>query len=1072
MRATLENMLRAGALVVALVGMGSWFGAAAVSAEDSIKSDNEFEQVDWTKAPPEPDVEVVSASDVNVDLPPEHPRLIWSIDELEALRTNVQSGWLADAFAAIKSQADQWVDGDGSLSVSASLGRHINTRVNKLALTGYLTGDDAYLDAAVRYLLYYAERFDPDDFYGLNGHLAVGDATHAFAVGYDWLYPHMTDAQRALARETVEEFGARIYREGWYSTPDEFRSSTNHNSVVNGGLGLAALALGDRDDWLQRAIVNTRAYLHYSMGPDGWNFEGAGYWGYGNWGALVFASALERVGGPDLVNEQPKLAKVMVDYFLRRMPPNSRSGRGMALGMYLIAKYEDQVGLWGWLQGLSKETGDGSYGVGQRMSYVLLWADPDLEPLHPAEAGVPLDKFFASERAVMRDGWDELSSLVTFTTGWTRHSGHRMRRDNSFTFHALGEDFAISSREIMTRMEVMHNLVMVGEPRRSRSSGEHPYGAEFVDVRQSQAAVYIKSDATDSAVYYDAADGWTDPEKRKVSSAQRQLLYGRDLDGDNPPYLLVIDDLVSRDSEPVTFSWLLQTAPDNEPVLNEGPNRYQIIGARRGATLDVMFLQPGDMRIHERSHDGLNEIKGRWSDDQIRRSLRTIAAETEGSEVRIKTLLIATEPGQSQPDVAYSDTEEGSQLVITFADGTKDVIEIIPDDLIFERSRNSAATDFSYLSPKRLEALKSASSETELGAAREKAIADANAVLAEGRTHSVTFQTPEGRPHEDWTPNDFFSMGPYWWPNPDTEDGLPYVHRDGRVNPEFRKANDRHAFQAFVADMSSVALAYALTAEEKYAEHAVKLLRVWFLDEETKMNPHMRYAQAIPGRTTGRGIGIIDTHRNRNLVDKIRLLRGAAGYTSEIEAQLVSWYEEYLDWLIAHPQGQDEAAMGNNHGTSYDVQILSIGRFVGRDDWAREWIETVTKERFDDQIEEDGRMPAELQRTRSWNYTTGNLRHLANLCIIAERLGIDLFHYPSAEAPAFKAALDFAFPYIDRPDDWPYEQIVGWDAARMRHSTVIAASVYGDAKYNEAIEKFGWEVTSARDYIIARDASH
>ena len=654
-------------MLLATTGTGVGFGASSASAETTL--------------------------DLSVD----HPRLMWSIDELESLQANVRSGWLSDAFAATKSQADRWLDGNGSVPVSARLGRLINDRVNTLAITGYLTGDDAYLDAAVRHLVYNAERFDPDDLVALNGHLAVGDATHAFAVGYDWLYPHMSPEERALVRKTVEKFGARIYQEGWYSTPDSFNSATNHNSVVNGGLGLAALALGDRDDWLQRAITNTRAYFNYSMDADGWNFEGSGYWGYGNWGALAFAASLERLGGPDLVDEQPKMANVTVDYFLRRMPPYSPNGRGMGLTMYMIGKYDDAVGLWGWLRAFDKETGDGSYGAGQRSPYILLWADPDLEPAHPGRSGVPLDKFFASDRAVVRDGWEESSGLVTFTTGWTRHSGHRMRRDNSFTFHALGEDFAISPPEIMTRMEVLHNLVMVGEPRRSRSAGEHPYGAEFLEVRQSEDAVYIKSDATESAVYYNTADGWMSPGKRKVSYAQRQLLFGRDPGGSNQPYLLVIDDLESRNEEPVTFSWLLQTAPDNEPVLDGraggGPNRYKVIGARRGATLHVEFLQPGHMTIRERSHDALNEIKGRLSDQQIKQTLRTITAETTGSNVRIEALLMATEPGEPRPDVEYSETEDGSRVAITFADGTRDVIRIEPDDLIFERTRDSARSD-------------------------------------------------------------------------------------------------------------------------------------------------------------------------------------------------------------------------------------------------------------------------------------------------------------------------------------------------------------------------------------------
>ncbi len=379
-----------------------------------------------------------------------------------------------------------------------------------------------------------------------------------------------------------------------------------------------------------------------------------------------------------------------------------------------------------------------------------------------------------------------------------------------------------------------------------------------------------------------------------------------------------------------------------------------------------------------------------------------------------------------------------------------------------------AATDFSYLSPERLEELRSAPANSDLAAARAEAITDADAVLNDGKTYSVTFQTPSVQVHEDWTPNDFFSMGPYWWPNPDTEDGLPYVHRDGEVNPEFREGTDRHPKQNMIHAVRTVALAYALTNRERYAEHAVKLLRVWFLDEETKMNPHLLYAQAIPGRSTGRGIGIIDTLRNAFLVDSIRLLRGSGSYSSDIETEIVAWFETYLDWLVEHPQGQDEAAMGNNHGTSYDVQILSIARFVGRDDWARNWIERVTKERFDSQIEADGRMPAELSRTRSWNYTTGNLGHITNLAIIAERLGIDLFHYPNAESPALKAALDFALPYVDRPSDWPYEQIVSWDGSRMRHPVVTAATVYDDRRYGEAIDRFGWTAMSAMDYVNAR----
>ena len=34
--------------------------------------------------------------------------------------------------------------------------------------------------------------------------------------------------------------------------------------------------------------------------------------------------------------------------------------------------------------------------------------------------------------------------------------------------------------------------------------------------------------------------------------------------------------------------------------------------------------------------------------------------------------------------------------------------------------------------------------------------------------------------------HDYLSLAPYWWPDPDKEDGLPWIRRDGEVNPMTR----------------------------------------------------------------------------------------------------------------------------------------------------------------------------------------------------------------------------------------------------------------------------------------------
>jgi len=108
------------------------------------------------------------------------------------------------------------------------------------------------------------------------------------------------------------------------------------------------------------------------------------------------------------------------------------------------------------------------------------------------------------------------------------------------------------------------------------------------------------------------------------------------------------------------------------------------------------------------------------------------------------------------------------------------------------------------------------------------------------------------------TPNDFYSNGDYWWPNPESEDGLPYVRRDGESYPEAFLAH-RMALRSMRTHVANLVTGYVLTQREDMASKALELLRTFFIKPTTRMNPHMLYAQAIPGVCSGRGIGIIDT---------------------------------------------------------------------------------------------------------------------------------------------------------------------------------------------------------------------
>jgi hypothetical protein len=237
------------------------------------------------------------------------------------------------------------------------------------------------------------------------------------------------------------------------------------------------------------------------------------------------------------------------------------------------------------------------------------------------------------------------------------------------------------------------------------------------------------------------------------------------------------------------------------------------------------------------------------------------------------------------------------------------------------------------------------------------------------KVHAVTdkeFTPTSGTKH------DYMSMGPYWWPNPAKSDGLPYIRKDGEVNPEIKKITDHTYLSELVKRCEYLALSYYFTKDEKYANKATQLLKVWFLDSATKMNPNLNFGQSIPGITEGRGIGIIETRSLADLTDWITLLSGSTAYTSEINKGMQNWYKDYLNWLQQSKNGIDEHNAENNHGTHYDVQAAAFAIFIGDMELAKNIINE-SKKRFAVQLAPDGKQPLELERTKAYGYSTMNL---------------------------------------------------------------------------------------------------
>lgn len=262
--------------------------------------------------------------------------------------------------------------------------------------------------------------------------------------------------------------------------------------------------------------------------------------------------------------------------------------------------------------------------------------------------------------------------------------------------------------------------------------------------------------------------------------------------------------------------------------------------------------------------------------------------------------------------------------------------------------------------------------------------------------------------------HDFYSAGDYWWPDPDNPEG-PYKRRDGKTNPD-NFTYHRKAMRNLNKWVSALVAAYTITEEERYAHHALSHLKTFFLDSATLMNPNLLYAQAIKGKVTGRGIGIIDTIHLIEVAKAIERLVAAGYLGGEQLAGLKKWFEDYATWMNTHEYGLAEKDHGNNHSTWWAAQVAAFAHLTGRED-LMEVARGQFKKLLSAQMDEAGTFPEEMGRTKPYNYTLFNLEGYAILCELASTDKENLWMY-EGENGSIRKAWDFMIPYIENKDSW------------------------------------------------------
>ncbi len=273
--------------------------------------------------------------------------------------------------------------------------------------------------------------------------------------------------------------------------------------------------------------------------------------------------------------------------------------------------------------------------------------------------------------------------------------------------------------------------------------------------------------------------------------------------------------------------------------------------------------------------------------------------------------------------------------------------------------------------------------------------------------------------------HDYFSEGDYWWPDPNNPGG-PFIQRDGQTNPGNFVAH-RDALRAFSQIVPALVAAYQITGDARYASHAVEHLRSWFVSESTRMNPSLLYAQAIRGRATGRGIGIIDTIHLVEVAQAVRVLE-QLGYLRGGDLHAIkTWFGDYLHWLTSHPYGLAERDNGNNHSASWALQISEFAALVGDTaalDSMRTFFTTTLLPR---QMALDGSFPRELARTKPYGYSLFQLDVMSMLAQVLSTQRMNLWTYTLADGRGMRRAVEFMYPYIADRRAWPRPRDVMYD---------------------------------------------
>ncbi len=297
--------------------------------------------------------------------------------------------------------------------------------------------------------------------------------------------------------------------------------------------------------------------------------------------------------------------------------------------------------------------------------------------------------------------------------------------------------------------------------------------------------------------------------------------------------------------------------------------------------------------------------------------------------------------------------------------------------------------------------------------------------------------------------HDYYSQGAFWFPDESKPDGLPYINKDGLINPDADDPQcDRNRRKRMFTNIYSLAVIYFFTGNESFADKAIELLRRWFLLPETKMNPNVNFGQAIPGIRDGRGAGIIEFHFLIQVVDAILMISSSKHWDEADEKGIKQWMADFLEWLRTSEIGIEESQAPSNHGTWYTAMSMKLASYCGFEELIHEYSGKI-RERVKKQIMPDGSQPVELKRTQPWHYSIFGINGFLAAATIALEHNEDLFNYQTESGAGIKKAVDFLAAYASGEKVWSYPELYAGEYGKADFAYNIP-----EKRNEDAYEKF------------------